>query len=126
MAGLIPAIGMHIAWLAALMTMGNHMAADTLSQPFVEYEIAAQEFVFNTFFLYLVGIVNDTTLEMEYMMESMMQHISTGLFTTDPTCTIHDDVGVFFIPEHVYGHRQLLSKGIPLRIHNGCAYRLLS
>ena len=55
MAGIIPAVGMRISRLSALMAMCDHILSDPFSQPLIENKILTNEFAFHSLVFHLRG-----------------------------------------------------------------------
>src|SRR5262245_59580258 len=75
MTAAIHAVGMRIGRLAALMTPGDNVFRDPLSQPLVEHKILPDELALQTLFLYLSCIVDDSSLEVKHVVEPVVQHV---------------------------------------------------
>src|SRR5688500_14269520 len=104
MTGCVGAIGMRISGPATLMTNSNDLFTDSFSEPAVEYEILAPEFIGQSLCFHCVGIMDDASFEVVYIAEAVMQQVCACFFTTDATGAIHDDVRVFFIFQHLCSH----------------------
>src|SRR6476661_2838958 len=104
MTGFIGTIGMGITKTAALMAMAYNFIANHLSQPAVEYKVLAPEFVVQVLLFHLIGILDNSTLEVKNIFEPVMQHPGTCFFTTDTTCTIHDNIFILTFFKHTNGH----------------------
>ena len=69
MAGFIHTIDMCIAWFAALMAFGNDIFGYPFSQPVIKHKILSNEFVFQSFFFYLLCIIDDAAFQMKNIFE---------------------------------------------------------
>ncbi len=49
---------------------------------------------------------------MKNIFKSFVKHPCTSLFTSNPSCTIHDDVSILVFFEHFFSHRQLFPECI--------------
>src|SRR5687768_17130878 len=112
MAGIAGAIGMCIRGFAALVAFGDDFVGYPFTQPLVEDEILAVEFIRKSLFLHLVGIMDDPTFQVKYIFKSAMEHVSGSFLATNAAGAIHDDVLLFVFFHHVYRHRQLLPERI--------------
>ena len=70
MTRLVGTIGMVITWLTALVTGRDNLLSYPLTQPFIEDKVFTQKFILQTLCLYLTGIFNNTTVELEYIFKS--------------------------------------------------------
>ncbi len=53
----------------------------------------------------LFCIIDNTALQVKYMIETVMQHVGARLLATDATRAIHDNVLVFMLLHHFNRHR---------------------
>src|SRR5258708_38468393 len=106
------AIGVGIGRFAALVTAGDDLPADTFAEAIVKDKILALELVFQPFLLYHVRIVDDPPFQVEDIGKTLVKQVGAGLLTAYPTGTVRDIFAVFFVLQHVGGHRQLLAEGI--------------
>ena len=67
MTPLIPAIGMRIGRLPALMTTRDHFITDALPHPVVKNKILPPELIFQPLLFYGIGIVDDPALQVKYI-----------------------------------------------------------
>src|SRR5436190_16653996 len=104
MAATVDTVDMCICRLPALMASSNNILCDPLSQPVIEHKIFSNEFIWQTFLLYFLRIIYNSSFKMEYVFKSIMQHKGACLFTTDTTGAIHDNILIFFILHHIHGH----------------------
>src|ERR1700722_8658890 len=79
MTTLIPAIGMHICRLPTLMTVRDDLSADALTHPVVKYKILPPELILQSLFPHRIGVVDDAPFQVEYISETLVQQIGTGL-----------------------------------------------
>ena len=63
-------------------------------QAVVKNKVLAFEFILQPFFLYGIGIIDDTPFQVEHVIETPVEEIGAGLFTTDPPRAVHNDVAV--------------------------------
>src|SRR6516164_2441951 len=108
----ILAVNMSITGLSALMAARDDLFPHPFPHAVVKHKIFSAEFIFQAFFLYHIGVVNDTSFQVENISESLVKEVGTGLLTTDATCAIHDDVAVPFILQHFCRHGQLLPESV--------------
>ena len=104
MAAIIQAVGMRIAGRSALVALTDNIIADAFPEPVVEYKVLTPEFVGQMLLLHCIGVVNNSTFEMENIFEAIVQHPGTGFFTADATRAIHDNVLIFLFLKHTNGH----------------------
>ncbi len=69
MTGAVFTIGMCIGRFTTLVTMGNDFSCNRFTQPFVENKIFSAEFIFKSLRFYRIGIMNNTSFQMEYLFE---------------------------------------------------------
>src|SRR5947207_1440763 len=112
MTTIIVAVGMRITRLAALMTTAYHFITYSLSQPVVEHKIFPFEFIRKIFIFHFVGVLNYPAFKMKHIFKTVVKHVSAGLFTTNSTGTVHDNILVFPFFQHVHSHWQLLTESI--------------
>src|SRR6186713_226992 len=108
----IPAVGMGIGRLAALVTGGNDLSTDPFAQPVIEDEILSFKFIFQSFLLYGICIVDDAAFQVKDVGKALVQQVGAGFFATDAPCTVHDDIAVLISLQHVGRHWQLFAEGI--------------
>jgi len=111
-AGLIAAVGMGVGGAAALVTAGNDLLADALSQAIVKDKVLAPELVFQSLFLYGVGIMDDASFQVKDVIETFMEQVGAGFFTANAARAVHDDVLFLMLFQHTGGHGQLVPEGI--------------
>jgi len=56
--------------------------------------------------------MDDPSFQMKNIFVPIVQHPCTGLFTTNASCAIHNDISVFFRFEHICRHGQLFPECI--------------
>src|SRR3954463_2743112 len=88
------------------------MFGNSLPQPIVEHEILTDKFTFKIILFDLFSIVYYAAFKMENIIKTIVKHISAGFFATYAPGTIHNNVFIFFILEHVNSHWQLLPESI--------------
>jgi hypothetical protein len=76
MTAVVGTIGVIVTGLSALVALGNYVVCDSFAQAVVENEILSDEFAFQSFFLNLLGIINNTTFELVYVFETLVFVIS--------------------------------------------------
>src|SRR6185295_10938959 len=64
--------------LAALVANTDDVFSDGLAKPVVEHKIFPDEPGFESFFLYLAGIVNDAAIQLVDIFKAVVAHISAG------------------------------------------------
>src|SRR5215213_4670268 len=96
---------MCIGRLSTLVAFGNNLICDPLSQPVVKDKVLSMEFYSQALFFYLVGIVDNTTFKVKYIFKPLVQHISTGLLTANTAGTVHNNVFILCLLQHVRCHR---------------------
>ena len=72
MAGFVHAVYMCISWFAALMAFSYDLFRDAFPQPVVEHKVLSMKFSLQAFGSYLVGIINNATLEMKHIFKSFV------------------------------------------------------
>src|SRR5690606_36918453 len=95
MAGPVPAIDMVVARIPAQVAGGNDMVGNPLRHAAVEYEILAQEFVFQSLRLRLAEVFYDAPFQLENLSEPLMPEIRAGLFAAYAARAVQDEVLVF-------------------------------
>src|SRR5215203_509025 len=105
MTAVISTIYMGVGWLSTLVAFGNNLICDPLSQPIIKDKVLSTEFYSQALFLYLVGIIDNTTFKVKYVSKSLVQHISTGLLTANTAGTVHNNVFVLCVFQHIGSHR---------------------
>src|SRR5882757_11386133 len=83
MTGFIPAIGVGIGRLAALMATGNDLFGDALAQAIVEYKVLSFEFIFQPLLFYGIRIMDNSPFQVKYIFKALVQEEGAGLFATD-------------------------------------------
>src|SRR5258705_1071512 len=83
----VTAVGMCVGRPAALVTTGNDLLADAFPQAVVEDEILPPELVFQPFFLYGIGVMDDASFQVKDIVKPFMQEIGAGFFTADASRT---------------------------------------
>src|SRR5579872_1902803 len=91
MACAVPAIGVCICRMSALVTMRNNLSCDGFTQPFVEDKIFPAKLVLKPLLTNCISVMNDTAFQVEDFLKPLMKQISTCFFTTNTACAIHDD-----------------------------------
>ena len=82
----------------------------------IEDEILSDELVVKTLLFDLSGIFYNPALQLEDILESLVFVICTGLLTADASCTIHDQVLVFFMFLEVFlDDGQGIAEGVHIR-----------
>src|SRR5690349_20232402 len=104
MTGFISAVNMSISRLSTLMTASNDLFGDTLPQPVIKNKVLALKLQLQSFFLCLVGIIDNATFQVKHIFKSLVQHVSTSLFTPDTPGTIHNNILITGIFQHVCSH----------------------
>ncbi len=65
-------VDMAIGWVSALMTGADDVGSDPLSHPVIKDKILSDELCFESFGLYLPCIMNDASVELVYIFETVM------------------------------------------------------
>src|SRR5574340_928426 len=112
MTSFIGAISMRVALRTTLVTVTYYFFSYLLSQPAIKYEIFSKKFIWQIFFFYFIGILDNATFQMIHIFKTTVQHIGACFFTTDATRAIHNDVFVFFVLQYINRQRQLRPKSI--------------
>src|ERR1041385_520084 len=97
MASVILAVSMRITRLAALMTYADHIIRNPFAQAFVKDKILSNEFIFEALFFYLSGILDNTTIQLEYIFKADVLHPRTRLLAANTPRAVHHYIFVFFI-----------------------------
>src|SRR6476659_9719521 len=104
MTTLVGTVGMYVTRLTALMAAAYNFVSYHLSQPAVEYEVFTFEFIRQLLLLHPIGIINNSTLEMENIFKAIMEHPRACFFTPDTPGAIHDNVFILLSFKHTNGH----------------------
>src|SRR6476620_824777 len=86
---IVLAIHMHIAGFTALVAVRKNIPGDAFPDPFVKYKVYAPEPAVEVFFLYFFCVLDDASLQVIYILKSLVLKISAGLFATDTTRAVH-------------------------------------
>ena len=109
MTGIIFTIGMIITRVATDMADCHDIISNPLAQALIKDKILALEFRVQTFFPDIVGILNNTTLELVYILKTMMDQIGTSFFTPDASCAVKQDLFSFFsFKDPLYCRKEIL------------------
>ncbi len=95
MTGIIGTIGMDIIWLSALMALGNYILAYSFCPAIIKNKILPDKFILQVVLFDLSGILNNTALQLVHLFKALVFKISAGIFTSNPSSTIHNQVLVF-------------------------------
>jgi hypothetical protein len=87
--GLIGTIYMAVAGGTALVALRDYMLTYLFSPAFVENKVFTDKLIFQTLFIDLTCIFNDTALQLKNIFKSFMFKVSARFFTSDPSRTIH-------------------------------------
>src|ERR1700754_3368722 len=112
MTTLVPAVRMSVRRLAALVTAGDDLPADPFPQTIVKDKVLSPELVLQPLLPDGIGIIDDPPFQMIDIGKTLVKQVGAGLLATDPARTIHDDLAVLLVFQHVRRHRQLLAEGI--------------
>jgi hypothetical protein len=77
------AVAMRVAFFAALMTMADDFFRNLLGKTIVKNKIFASEFIFQSFFLNSVDVLDNSAFEMKNFGKTLMQKIRARLFAAD-------------------------------------------
>src|SRR5687768_16913808 len=97
MAGLVGAVRMVVAGLAALVALGHDIVGDAFAKAMVKHKILANKLAFQTFSLYLARIFDDTALELEDVLKAFVPEESRRFLAADSAGTIHQQVLIFLM-----------------------------
>lgn len=92
--------------------MAYNVGGNSLAQPFIEYKIFSDEFVFKAALFYLTGILNNATVKLKHIPEALVFQPCAGLFTPYATCAVHQQVFVFVFAQQFFGYLQFFAKSI--------------
>jgi len=101
----ILAVSIVITNRLALVAVGEDIIRDPLTEALVKDKVLALEFGCETLTLYLVLVVNDATMELVYVLETVVFEIGTRLLTTNSTSTIEEYFFVLFTLKHLLCQR---------------------
>ena len=65
-------LGASAGGLAALMAISNNLIRNPFSQPLIKYEIFAVKFILQSFFFYLVSVVDNATFQVKNIFKSFV------------------------------------------------------
>lgn len=108
---IVGAIHVYIGRVPALVTMCYDIITDPFTQTLVENEIDPQKFVFQTTCPHLPVVLNDTTFQLENIVETSVLHVGTRFFTANTTGTVHENIFVLVLFQHFSHHRQFFPEG---------------
>ena len=86
------AIPMIVTWLSALMASADHIFGNALSHPLVEHKIFPNEVVFKAQVANLPDILDNASVKLEHVLESLVLYPGACLLAPDTSGAIHQNI----------------------------------
>src|SRR5690606_7145581 len=102
MTPVILAIGVIITGFSALMAGSDDIVGDAFSQAFIEHKVLSDKEVFESPGPDILRILDDTAIELKYLLEAQMFHPRTRFLTANTSGTIHQELFVFLVFHQVF------------------------
>ena len=120
MASVVRAVSMGVARFSTLVAMRDNIRRNPFAEPLIKNEIDADEFVVQTLFAYLSGVLNDAAVELKNMAKTLVFEPRTRFFAPNTARAIHDDFPIFMPPQYFADHLEFIAESFRGRTNGVC------
>ncbi len=111
-AGVVGAIGVVVAGLAALVAFGDDFRCDAFADAFVEDEVFAVEFAGEIFFGDFFGVFDDAAVELVDIFIAEVFEVSGGFFAANAAGAVEEDFLIFFVFDEFLDELEFFAEGV--------------